>query len=343
MEKIGTTTEIVKFNYLVTKFEEKQKKLSLNPVYAKEGLKHGNLALEKLLDLRKNRIISVDLEVPKEFVEKLATGEVIRTAGVLRKNENYAIAKHLKEAKPTNVKQFTKVVNAAFMAVDILEAVLVEQKLHEILSVVKDIDAKLDAQNLGALHSAFEQMKELHLIKNQDIKAPKILFLQEKLSYCEHLFLELYQYKWEKYQKLKLDYNAAHVYNQGELEEIRDLAQQLPHDLTAIILCKVGQIKLYEMQEEIVAAQEKAFNLTEFAAVKLKEFENEFGNYGIYFQGAVYKNPLDFRKKRTLENTQTQLIEAREHMEHLLNTSVSYALTIPELIVKDRLSGWLGL
>jgi len=109
-----------------------------------------------------------------------------------------------------------------------------------------------------------------------------------------------------------------------------EIGEKLPADLEPVILCKVAQVKLYEMQDEFVLAQEKAFDLTGYVSEKLEDFKREFSERSLESKNENYKNPADFNKKKTISKLKDQLVQSNEYIEYLLNMTLSFALTVPE-------------
>ena len=326
------SSEIVNFETLVTRLEEHQNRLSVNPNYIKDGLVVGLNTIKKIKQLKNKHIINVDLEIPKELYKQLGAGKIKRVAGALKHPQKHTFIKHLQEVKPSKVKKLSKVANIAFVALDVLESVIVDQKLKEIIEIVKEIDLKLDAQNRGALKSAIEQIKDLHLVQSPETKQQKILFIQNGLSYCEHLYTSIYENKWNKYIELNNKYAKSKITNSSELNELRKLGIAIPDALEPIIICKVAQTKLYEMQDEYVLAQDKAFNLVTFLTDRLSDYKNAFDDNALNYKKKLYKNyGIQKRDKRFLR-IKDELIEPNEKIEFLLNSTLCYALSIPEII-----------
>lgn len=328
----NTTSEVINFETLVSKLNEHQKRLSVNPNYIKDGIVIGSNTISKLSKLKNKHIINVNLEIPKEFSKQLGAGEINRIGGVLKHAQNQTFIKHLKEVKPSNVKKLTKVANIAFIALDILESVIVDQKLKEILETVKNIDLKLDAQNRGKLKSALEQFKDLHLVSNPDIKQQKILLIQNELSYCDHLYTNIYDNKWNKYLDLNTKYNNSKIRNSNELKDIVKIGCSLPGALEPIIMCKVAQIKLYGMQDEYVLAQDKANSLNSFLIDKLNDYKDVFDGDSLDEKKASYKNVWFQKREKRFSKIKDELTEPNEKIEFLLNSTICYTLSIPVLI-----------
>jgi hypothetical protein len=343
MDKVAGKTKVVRFEDLVDKLKKKAKTLSTNPGYVKETLNNVYSVLEKLEKLKRKKFLQVELKIPGELAEKLGKGKILRVGEIIQQGEKHSLAKLLVETKPSNVKKFLKTKNIAFKTVDLMESVLLDQKLEDITGKVEEIDGKLDAQNKGALKSAVQQMKELPLIQNPDTRKSKILFIQDKLSHCEHVFSELYESKWKQYTRLKSNFEKSVISNKKELKEMCEIGEKLPGELEPIILCKVGQVKLYEMQEEFILAQEKAFDAVKYVSEKLEDFKKgvappthsrsarrrSFG--GVISKIIFYCMHLkDINKKKTLLKLKDRLVESNEYIEYLLNTTLSFALTVPE-------------
>lgn len=332
MEKLTGKTKVVRFEDLVDELKKKAKALSTNPKYVKETLNNVYSVLEELEKLKRKKFLQVELKIPAELAEKLGKGKILRIGEIIKQGENQSLAKFLVETKPSNVKKFLKTKNIAFKTVDLMESVLLDQKLDDITGKVEEIDGKLDAQNKGALKSAVQQMKELPLIQNPETRKSKILFIQDKLSLCEHVFSELYESRWKKYIQLKSNFEKSVISNKKELREMCEIGEKLPGELEPIILCKVGQVKLYEIQEEFVLAQEKAFKTAKYVSEKLEDFKNEFSELSLDQRNENYKNPADFNKTKTFLKLKDQLLESNEYIEYLLNTTLSFALTVPEVV-----------
>jgi len=348
MEKLTGKTKVVRFEDLVDKLKKKAKALSTNPRYVKEALNNVYSVLEELEKLKRKKFLQVELKIPVELAEKLGKGKILRVGEIIQQGENHSLAKLLVETKPSNVKKFLKTKNIAFKTVDLMESLLLDQKLEDITEKVEEIDGKLDAQNKGALKSAVQQMKELSLIQNPDTRKSKILFIQDKLSHCEHVFSELYESKWKRYTRLKSNFEKSVISNKKELKEMCEIGEKLPGDMEPIILCKVGQVKLYEMQEEFILAQEKAFDAVKYVSKKLEDFKkgvapptHSRSARSRSFGGVISKawffcmHIKNISKEKTLLKLKDRLVEANEYIEYLLNTTLSFALTVPEEVAVE--------
>jgi hypothetical protein len=323
-------TKVIRFDDLVDRFKEKGDNLAKNPYYVRDILDLSFSVLEKLEELRRKKLVRLDLEIPRELAKLLGSNKVMRVSGIIRQTETKAIANLLHELKPSGFKKLSKVKNISFTALDTLEAVLLDQKLTEISEKVNDIDAKLDAQNRGALISALEQMKELSLIRDPETRRSKILFIQDRLNLCEHLYNDLYENKWHAYAALKEKFAASTFTNKSELIEMCQIGQQIPGLLEPVILCKIGQIKCCEIQEEFSLVQEKAMKLSYYVAGKLEAFKDEFNHQT--WDIDKYKNITDFSREKTIAGIKDQILLPNEHMEYLLNSTLSFVLTVPEEI-----------
>jgi hypothetical protein len=205
-ENIQATT-VLAFPELIGRVRKRHQSIAANPRYEKNALKAGLSCLDKLEDLRRRNVINVDLEVPKEFVRQLRSNKVFRKGGILRKTNSKEIAKHLKEVKPSNVRKLAKAANVAFIAIDVLESALLDEKLKAILEVVKSVEAKLEAQNKGKLKGALAAMQEIALIQDSETKRQRINLIQNSLKESEWVFREEYENQWSKYSSSKISFD----------------------------------------------------------------------------------------------------------------------------------------
>ncbi|MCP5052607.1 MAG: hypothetical protein GY940_35895 [bacterium] len=331
-EQLVVKTKVLRYNDLVHKLKDKAKSLSKNPNYNKEVLKQLSNLLEKLDQLRRKKRIRINLEIPRELARRLGNNSVLQVDGIIRQTVDVAIDQLVLNSRPSGAQKLLQVKNISFMALDTMEAILLDRKLTDISEKVDSIDAKLDAQHKGTLKSAMEQMKELTSIRNPDTRKNKIPLIQDRLSFCEHLFIERYENKWQNYITLNGKFEKSTFSNKSKLKEMCQIGQQFPELMEPVILCKVGQVKLYQMQQEFSLALEKAFELADFVAGKLEDFKTEFSAASL--ESKNYKNIADFNRAKTITMIKEQLIGANEHMEHLLNTTISFVLTIPEEVSK---------
>lgn len=321
-------TRVLSFNDLIHKLKEKSISLAKNPKYVKDILNRMYSVVEKLEKLRRKKIVRIDLEVPRALVKQLGTSKIMHVDGVIRQTGEAAIANLLREIRPSGFKKLTKVKNISFTALDTLEAVLLDRKLSDISEKLDDIDGRLDAQHRGSLKSALQQMKELAMLQNPEIKRNKILLVQDRLNQCEHLFDQMYLNKWQRLEPLKEKSEKSTFSNKSKIQEMCEIGEQLPLMLEPVILCKIGQIKLYEMQGEYTLAQEKAFELAGYVADKLEAYKKELDDKVL--EKIRYKNVTDFNRAKTVAALKERLREPNELMEYLLNTTISFVLTVPE-------------
>lgn len=321
-------TRVLSFSDLIHKLKERSISLAKNPKYVKDILDHMYSVVEKLEKLRRKKLIRIDLEVPRALVKQLGTNKIMHVDGVIRQTGEAAIANLLKDIRPSGFKKLTKVKNISFTALDTLEAVLLDRKLNDISEKLDDIDARLDAQHRGSLKSALQQMKELSMLQNPEIKRSKILLVQDRLNQCEHLFDQMYMNKWQRLEPLKEKSEKSTFSNKSKIQEMCEIGEQLPLLLEPVILCKIGQIKCYEMQNEFTLAQENAFALAGYVADKLESYKKELD--GLALEKIKYKNVTDFNRARTVAGLKERLQEPNELMEYLLNTTLGFVLTVPE-------------
>lgn len=329
LKNMKKDSEVVTNEQLISLAKETQKSLPTNPTNS-NVLKLAAKTIEKLEELRGKNYINVNLEIPSEFISELRKGSIGRHGGVLRNRKNQRIVKHLKEAKPSNIKKAIKVSSIAFLTVEVLEDTLLDEKLKEILDAVTEIGAKLDAQNKGRLRAAILQMSELKQIDNPELQKQSIPIIRNELTNCQQLFIQLYDHEWQKYEKLKSKFLTSRFYNKTELRKMSEIGQKIPEYLEYIILCKLGQIELYKMQDQYQISQEKAFEMLSFLTERIEEFKNEFSPTSISEIRHKIKDPIDFKKERIIIELNEDLSESNISLEHRLNTSLCYLLTIPQ-------------
>jgi hypothetical protein len=335
MTKDLEQTTVLSFPELVARVQKKHRSLSVNPRYAKEGSKGALRALEKLEKFRRRNVIRVDLEGPKEFVKQLRSNKVFRRGGILRKTNTKEIAKHLKEAKPSKVLKLAKVANIAFLAVDILESALLDEKLKAILDVVKSIEAKLEAQNKGKLKGALATMQELAFIQDPETKRLRINLIQNSLKECEWVFKEELENRWSKYSSSRVSFDSSKLTNSSELKEMQHLADSLVADLESVALCQVAHTQLYVVLNEYVAAEKGAEELLAFMADNVERFKNAFGAETLDIKQPKHKTILRIRRGKKFNTFREHVVEPNERIENLLNQMMIYSLTIPEEIVSE--------
>ena len=163
-------TVSLSFTQLVAKVEKRHKSIAANPRYQRGAGKVAVHYLQKLDDLRRRNIIKAELELPKQLARELRNNKVFRKGSVLRRTGSGEIVKHLKDVRPSKVVKITKALNVAFIVVDALETVLVDEKLKQILEVVRSVEAKLDAQNRGKLKGALAAIHDLPSIQDSETK-----------------------------------------------------------------------------------------------------------------------------------------------------------------------------
>jgi hypothetical protein len=328
-------TTVLAFPELVARIKKKHQSIATNPRYQRNGLKAGLSYLDKLEDLRRRNIINVDLEVPKEFVRELRCNKVFRKGGILRKTNSREIAKHLKEVKPSNVRKLVKAANFAFVAIDVLESALLDEKLKAILEIVKSVEAKLDAQNRGKLKGALAAMQEIALIQDPETKRQRINLIQNSLKESEWILREEYENRWSKYSSSMVSFDSSKITNTSELTQMRDQAKALVEDLESIVLCQVGHTQLYVILNEYVAAEKGAEELTAFVADNLERFKNAFGAPSLDTKESKHKTIFNLGKQQKFADFRERVFEPNERIEHLLNQTIIYSLTVPEEIVSS--------
>ena len=79
----------------------------------------------------------------------------------------------------------------------------------------------------------------------------------------------------------------------------------------------------------------KTRNIRSIIVEMLEDFKNEFSDLSLDQKNENYKNPADFNKVKTFLKLKDQLVEANEYIEYLLNTTLSFALTVPEEVAVE--------
>ncbi len=329
---LNPTTDIITISDLGDYFAVREERLKNNRNYSKNGWELGRTVLNLLSDISQKDIVTVKLLVPKKFHESLVKGEVIRVGGVLRQAKDQRIAHHMKEIRPTNVSKLTKVANLAFFAIDILESILVDKKLNEILTEVKDINLKIDAQMYGNLQSALQGINELNLCMKDEFRLPKIPLIDKSLRDCECQFNNIYKKKWEKVTELDKEYYSSKIRKRSVLKKQIALCNSLPSLFQLIVTCKVARIKLCELQGDYTLANRISVELSEFLAKSLLEFKQIFGNEAIQKKLSEYKILKTEFFKPKLEEVTDQVKESNEVLEYLLQSALCYTLFLPEVV-----------
>lgn len=326
------TTSLINFESLAGKINEKYESISKNPNYSKVTAESLLKLCTKLNTIKRKNIITIDLEIPKELVNELKSGKLFRLNGSIRKNGSSQFVKHLNEVKPSNVKKITKIANLAFVAYDLLESFVLDEKLKEILSLIKSVDQKIEAQNKGKLLSAINQMKEIKQIKNEEIRKQKILILQNEFSYCEHLYKELLDNSWNDY-KLEIEkYDNSMFKNKKEIDEIRRLGQQIPDNLLPIIICKTGMKETFSMLGEFDVAFQKSIELSDFLSDNIQRYKEAFSPEALNVKKNTYKNYFFQDPDEKFKEINEELIEPNEKFEFILNSTLIHTLSTPEYI-----------
>jgi len=335
MQQVNRNIVKVSFRELAERCDKKLNSLSKNKSYKPAIIRSGRRVLEngeKLLR-RNNKVI---LEIPDNFRKKLGSGIVVRTRGVLR-TKNAQIIKHLNDVKPSKFTKALKIANIAMLGIDILESALLDEKLKEILIMVNEIDKKLEAQNRGAYRSAIDQMIELTKHANLRERDRRVPIVLDRLSFCEHLYKELYEAKWGQFLTQKQKFQRAKIRNKPELDSMRNLAEELFNYVSIILSCKIPRIIiLFQMQKEFILAQEKSYALLDYTSNQFQRFDKEIGTNELRRLKKKFKNPI--RKfqddKATFDYSGRKFKELISGSEHLLDSLILFDLTIPQYKTK---------
>jgi hypothetical protein len=324
---------VLSFPELVAKIEKRHESLAANPRYQRGGAKLAVHYLNKLDDLRRRNLIKVELEIPKKLSRQLRANKVFRKGGVLRRTGSGEVVKHLKEIRPSNVRKLARSLNVAFVVVDALESVLLDEKLKEILEVVRSIEAKLDAQNRGKLKGALAGMQDIPLIHDSETKRQRICLIQNSLKEAEWVFREEYENRWKKYSQSRTSFDSAWITNATELQQMQEQAGSLVESLEPIVLCQLGHTQLYVELNEYVSAEKGAEHLTAFLAENVERFKQGFGEASLAAKEPKHKRLLNIGREKRFSEFRDNVLEPMERIESLLNETLVYQLTIPEEIV----------
>lgn len=328
----------VSYTEIAEKYEKKLNSLSKNKSYNPAIIVSGRKVLERSEKLI-GRKSTVTLEIPRNFLNKLGTGEVIRHKGVLR-SKNGQIIKHLPEVKPSKLSKAIKTANLALVGIQILESALLDEKLKEILTVVKEIDMKLEAQHRGAYKAALDQMIELTKYTNSKVRDRRIPTVHNGLAKSERLYKELYEAKWSHFRVQKQKYEKKlKISNQSELDNMRELANELFEHLSIILSCKISRVIIFfQMEKEIMQAQEKSLALLDYALNQFKRFENEFGSKELRRLKDKYQNPYTavFTPKYDFEDSSRKFKELISGTEFIIDNLFLVDLTIPQYKIQEQ-------
>ena len=143
------------------------------------------------------RTITAELMVPKEIVAAISGGTAKRVGSVVRSVKTGSILKHLKEVKPSHVRRLLKSPMLAFVLMDALQSVLLNEKLAAIQLQLKEIDRKLEAQNQGPLRKAIEQMRDLPYLKGKN-RWHQIQQIRNSLRDFEGIYSSLCDSRWRR-------------------------------------------------------------------------------------------------------------------------------------------------
>lgn len=312
---------------LVELHKNKLERLSKNKSYSKNAIDIGTRIYSNLGNLR-----SVTLEITPELGKRLASGELKRTNGILRHRDG-RIFKHLKDAKPTKLKNVSRSLNIAFAGLTILEDQLVDQKLNEIVDIVTRIEEKLDARLKGKYKSAMDQFRELSTYENPENAKHRVSIILNELGLVQREYNELYKNKWRKYNNLKTRYQSLKkskikLSNKSVGQEMSKEANDLIDLFCLIISCKLSYvITKYYFEDDQASAQIKSYDLLEYAKSEIDKFEDEFGDDAIREIKKNYKRVISRNKWN-----ESKLTSIEEELKPISSTS---NLLLNQLIMTD--------
>lgn len=318
---------------LLEKSKEKLKSISNNSNYNKNIINVGRQLIgnyEKFANARR----TVTLIIPEDVLVKLGRGKVRIDGGVVRLTDG-RIYKHLKDIKSSKFTRSIRMANIAFIAFNIIEDVIIDEKLKEIQRIIKQIDAKLDAQNIGKYESAMEQFMDLGKYTNLEKRDSRVSIILNELKECERSFKRLYDVKWKEYENANLKYHGSRFINQAEVGNIDILRDEILEYLSIIISSGIAEIiVLMQYHEQYVLAQEKSFVLQQYCLDQIDRFTKIFGKTALKNYRDKYKDP--FSSSRTKEGNFNKFAqncaETLEAIDYTSDTLVCFDLTIPELV-----------
>ena len=122
---------------------------------------------------------SVTVEVPRCIAEAIRRGELVRHGGVVR-NTAGRVKVHLKD--PSKLAKLAKSPAVLFVALDLAQAALLNQKLLEIQADLRSLHGKVDALLESKLRAAFEDVAHIHQFKSREHREGRLHSALDRVS-----------------------------------------------------------------------------------------------------------------------------------------------------------------
>jgi len=275
-----------------------------------------------------SRTVTAELMVPKEIATAISSGTARRMGGIVRSAKSGNILKHLQEVKPSHVRRLMKSPMLAFVLMDALQSVLLNEKLAAIQQQLKEIDRKLEAQNQAPLRKAIEQMRDLPYLKGKN-RWQQIQQIRNSLRDFEGIHSSLCDSRWEVISHLSKSYAEARITNDKERKKLCAAAQEVTLVIEMIANAKILHARMTAELDETSAAEQEVLRLQDFLLQQEERFQGVFG------ENAPIQNPRTHRRvlgrKLTARSEAREcLIEPGERIDHLLNSSLLLHLALPE-------------
>jgi hypothetical protein len=275
-----------------------------------------------------SRTITVELMVPKEIAAAISSGTANRVGSVVRSVKSGSILKHLQEVKPSHVRKLIKSPMLAFVLMDALQSVLLNEKLAAIQLQLKEIDRKLEAQNQAPLRKAIEQMRDLPYLKGKN-RWQQIQQIRNSLRDFEGIQSSLCDTRWETINHLAKSFDEARITNDKERKKLCAAAQEVTLVIEMIATAKILHARMTAELDETSAAEQEVLRLQEFLLQQEDRFQGVFGEEAPIQNPKTHRRVLG-RKLTARGEARERLIEPGERIDHLLNSSLLLHLALPE-------------
>jgi hypothetical protein len=273
-----------------------------------------------------SRAVTAELEVPKEIAKALSAGGATRTGSVVRMVRSGRILKHLKEVKPSHVRKLLKSPTLAFVVVDAFQSALLNEKLADIQLQLKEIDRKLHAQQQGLLRKALEQMLDLPDLKGRN-RWLRIHQIQDSLREFEGIHRSLCDSRWDTIQEFVEQFQKARLTNVRERKRLCEAAQDISRDVEMIANAKILHARMTIELDETQTAEQEMLRLEDFLLGQEVSFNAVFGEDASIQDVSAHR--VRIGRAMTARNAaREQLVEPRERLDHLLNSSLLLHLAI---------------
>jgi hypothetical protein len=272
------------------------------------------------------RAVTAELEVPKEIAKALSEGGATRAGSVVRVVRSGRILKHLKEVKPSHVRKLLKSPTLAFVVVDAFQSALLNEKLAEIQLQLKEIDRKLHAQHQGLLRKALEQMLDLPDLKGRN-RWLRIHQIQDSLREFEGIHRSLCDSRWDTIQQVVERFQKARITNVAERKKLCEAAQDIARDVEMVANAKILHARMTIELDETQTAEQEMLRLEDFLLGQEVSFNAVFGEDAAIQNVGAHR--VRIGRATTARNAaREQLVEPRERLDHLLNSSLLLHLAI---------------